>query len=140
MTKNINLISETATNSPILGFENISIQNIDSIYSCSADNITCNIFSQFDTNAALQMLNTMLDKIKPKGQLILSLTNLKRVAKLYSNGNISDKDFFQIIKNTHNPINYYDIINSIKNQPNITIVNLKKDNINTYIILTKTGI
>lgn len=140
MTKNINLISESVSSSPILGFENISIQNIDSIYSCSVDNITCNIFSQFDTDTALQMLHMMLDKIKPKGQLILSLTNLKRVAKLYSNGNMSDKDFFKIIKHTHNPINYYDIINTIKNQPNIVIVNLKKENINTYIILTKTGI
>jgi hypothetical protein len=140
MNRNINLVNGPGPHQEAPGFENVTADRLDSLYSCSIDTLTCSIFSLFESNIAIGALNVMLDKLKPKGQLVLSIGNLKKVAKLYSSNNLSDQDFFQIIKNIHNNITYNDIINELKNKPNYIISNIKKDNIYVFINITRINI
>lgn len=140
MNRNINLVAGPGPHQESPGFENITADTISSLFSCSVDTFTCSLFSLFDANIAMNALNTMLDKLKPKGQLVLSIVNLKKAAKLYANNNIQDRDFFQLVKNIHNNITYDNIINELKNQPNYMISNIKKDNIYVFITITKINI
>lgn len=140
MNRNINLVAGPGPHQENQGFENITADTIGSLFSCSVDTLTCSVFSLFDYNIAMNALHTMLDKLKPKGQLILSLVNLRQVAKLYANNNIQDKDFFQLIKSVYNNITYDVIINELKNQPNYIISNVKKDNIYVFITINKVNV
>lgn len=140
MNRNINLVTGPGPHQDIPGFENVTADTMDSLYSCSVDTLTCSIFSLFESSIAINAFNIMLDKLKPKGQLVLSISNLKKIAKLYANNNLPDKDFFQMVKNIYNNITYDDIINELKNKPNYIISNIKKDNIYVYINITRNNI
>jgi hypothetical protein len=98
------------------------------------------MFNLFDETNAYNALDTILDKIKPGGALLLSIPNLKRIAKLFIDGTMPDKDFFQNIRSINNTISYNDIIKYCKQKNNLVVADLKKEEILSFITINKTGI
>jgi len=142
MSKKINLVTGNQQSSQPLGpgIDNFNVEHLGSLFSCSIDAVYCYMFNLFDETNAYNALDTILDKIKPGGALLLSIPNLKRIAKLFIDGTMPDKDFFQNIRSINNTISYNDIIKYCKQKNNLVVADLKKEEIVSFITINKTGI
>lgn len=142
MSKKINLVVGNNQNSNVLSqdIQNLNVDELGSLFSCSIDIMYCTIFNMFDESNVYQALDTIADKIKPGGSLLLTVPNLKRITKLFIDGAISNKDFFQNIRAIHNSVSYNDIIQYCKQKTNLIISDLKKENTVSFITINKTGV
>lgn len=136
MSKKINIILQNM-NSNLVGFENIPIEQISSVYSFSCDIINCSIASFFDQNKFWTIIEILIDKLKPNGQLSLSLYDVKRLASLYANNQVKDTDYLSLMKNINNSISLSDVIEYVSNKKDIILADTKKDQLIMYITLIK---
>lgn len=136
MNKNLNVILPGQTTS-VDGYTNIEITNLSTIYSYSIDSIICSIASFLDQESFWTAIEIMIDKLKPGGQMMLSLYDSKRLAYLYGSSQIEDKYFIQLIKNINNTKSLSDLNSFLEKKANIILVEIKKDHIIDYITLSK---
>lgn len=136
MSKNLNIILPGQTMN-VDGYSNIEITNLQTIYSYSVDFIICSVTSFLDQNNFWLAIETMIDKLKPGGQIMLSLYDSKRLAYLYGSSQIEDKYFIQLIKNINNTKSLSDLNSFLEQKNNINLVEIKKDHIIDYITLSK---
>jgi hypothetical protein len=136
MSKNLNIILPGQTMS-VDGYSNIEITNLQGIYSYSIDSIICSVTSFLDQNNFWPAIEIMIDKLKPGGQIMLSLYDSKRLAYLYGSSQIEDTYFIQLIKNINNTKSLSDLNNFLEQKSNINLVEIKKDHIIDYITLSK---
>jgi hypothetical protein len=123
--RRLNIIANN--NSKLLeGFENLELNNIASIYSCSIDIIYCGIINLLDNQQLYPVLENLIDKIKPNGQLVLMVHDVKRLCKLYIDSHISESDFFHMIRSTNNSATIDDILKFLETKY-FDIVDLKRD-------------
>lgn len=142
MSKKINLTVGNPQNANSLApdIQNFNVEQLSTLFSCSVDMIYCTIFNMFDETNVYQALDAILDKIKPGGSLLITVPNLKRIAKLFVDGVIPNKDFFQNIRSINNSVSYNDIIQYCKQKNNIIIADLKKEETISFITINKTGV
>ena len=81
MSKNLNIILPGQTMS-VDGYSNIEITNLQGIYSYSIDSIICSVTSFLDQNNFWPAIEIMIDKLKPGGQIMLSLYDSKRLLQI----------------------------------------------------------
>jgi len=136
MSKNINIVLQN-TNSTLAGFENVLIDQISSVYSFSCDIINCSFASFFDHSKFWIIIDILIDKLKPGGQLIINLYDSQRIAALYANNQIKNSDYLALIKNINNCISLSDIIDFISNKKDISLIDTKKDQLITNISIIK---
>jgi hypothetical protein len=136
MNKKINLTITDSKNT-INGFEDLHINQLDSLFSCSVDMIYCSIFNVFHSANVYQVLDAIIEKLRPNGQLILNIWSLKKLAKLYVSDNISDADFFNNVKASNNSVSYTDIIKHISSSNISSVVDVKKDDLVTFLTISK---
>lgn len=136
MNKNLHIILPGQT-AGLDGYTNIEITNIQTIYSYSIDSIVCSIISFLDDENFWPAIDIMIDKLKPGGQLILSLYDSKRLAYLYGSSQIEDRYFIQLLKNINNTHCLSDFSVFLEQKPNVILVEIKKDHIIDYITLSK---
>jgi hypothetical protein len=136
MSKNLNIILPGQTMS-VDGYSNIEITNLQGIYSYSIDSIICSVTSFLDQNNFWPAIDIMIDKLKPGGQIMLSLYDSKRLAYLYGSSQIEDTYFIQLIKNINNTKSLSDLNNFLEQKSNINLVEIKKDHIIDYVTLSK---
>ena len=136
MNKKINLTITDSKNT-INGFEDLHINQLDSLFSCSVDVIYCSIFNVFNSENVYQVLDAIIEKLRPNGQLILNIWSLKKLAKLYVSDNISDADFFNNVKASNNSVSYTDIIRHISSSNISSVVDVKKDDLVTFLTISK---
>lgn len=136
MSKNINIILQNM-NANLVGFENIPIDHISSIYSFSCDIINCSIASFFDHNKFWTIIEILIDKLKPHGQLSISIYDTQRIASLYINNQIQSSDYLGLMKNINNCISLSDFIEFSSKKQDIVLADIKKDNLITNIIIIK---
>lgn len=136
MNRKVNLIIHESQN--IKDIENLPLNNLDSIYSYSCELLICKNFNIIDNSSAQQALNALFDKIRPQGQLIVGIIDYRQICTDYVHKKIDNQEFFAYIKNIHNYFNIDDIINYSESVSNSSIIEIKKDQYNTYITITKT--
>lgn len=136
MNKKINLTISDSANK-LDGFDNLHVNELDSVFSCSLDMVYCSIFNIFTNDNAYQALDAILEKLRPGGQLIISVFNIKRLAALYLSGSISDNDFFNNIKSSNNSIQYAEVIKHIISTGSSSIIDVKKDELITFLTVSK---
>jgi hypothetical protein len=136
MSKNLNIILPGQTMN-VDGYSNIEITNLQGIYSYSIDSIICSVTSFLDQNNFWPAIDIMIDKLKPGGQIMLSLYDSKRLAYLYGSSQIEDTYFIQLIKNINNTKSLSDLNNFLEQKSNINLVEIKKDHIIDYVTLSK---
>lgn len=136
MNRKINLISHESQH--LDGLENISIQLIDSIYPYSSEILVCKYFNIFEEKDADKALEVLIDKIRPRGQLILGVINLNKICSDLLNKKITTLDFIQFIKNIHNHFTIDDIAEYINKKTDIQILEINHDqNYIDFITITK---
>jgi hypothetical protein len=139
MSKNINIILSN-TGSNLVGFDNVVIDQIASVYSFSCDIINCSIASFFDHVKFWTIIDLLLDKLKPNGQLVMSLYDTQRIAALYANNQIKNTDYLGLMKNINNCISLSDLVEFVSNKKDIVLADVKKDQLVTNITIIKNSI
>jgi hypothetical protein len=120
------------------GLENINVQNINDIFPYSCELVICKYFNIFDENDANSALAVLLDKIRPHGQLILGVVDLNKICSDLLSKELSNKDFFDYIKNIHNHIGVDDILEYIDNNEVYKVLDINYDQeYISFITLTK---
>jgi len=136
MIKNINIVLPEQ-NMNIEGYTSVPINKLSEIYSYSVDSIICSISSFFNQDNFWTAVEIMIDKLKPNGQIMLSLYDSKRLAYLYGSSQIDDSYFFQLLKNINNTKSISDFAGFLEQKPNLVLIEVKKDHIIDYITLSK---
>lgn len=135
MSKRVNLISNE--NQKIDNFENINLSELDSVFNYSCEILICKYFSLFDESVASKALDILLEKIKPKGQIIIGISNLKEISADYIRKQISNEDFFHYIKNIHNHFGMHDIILYIEKNQSFAVTEVNKDEYEDYLTIAR---
>lgn len=135
MNRKVNLISHQSQN--IDGIENISIENINSIYNYSCELLLCKYFNVFDNSVVTQVLDALIDKIRPNGQLIIGLIDLRQICIDFIHRKITNEDFFMYMKNTHNYFGVDDLISKIDNTKNCIVIETKYTDYINFVTISK---
>lgn len=135
MNRKINLISHESQK--IDGIENIEIGLVDNIFPYSCEILICKYFNIFEENDAKKALDILIDKIRPNGQIIIGAIEMDTICSDFINKQISNKDFFDYMKNIHNHFGIEDIIKYISNNENIYLLEINNQDYINYITLTK---
>jgi hypothetical protein len=139
MSKNINIVLQNM-NVDLVGFENVVIDQIASVYSFSCDIINCSIASFFEHSKFWMIMEILIDKLKPGGQLAISIYDTQRIAALYTNNQIQSSDYLGLMKNINNCISLSDFMEFSSNKKDIVIADIKKDQLITNITIIKNQI
>lgn len=136
MKRNINIIAKNYI-TKIPDFDPLSIENTDNLVNCSVDNIVFGCIELIDKNTARKLFETLCEKLRPKGVLIIKFHDLKSVCQSYLNNSMSNTDLLQITKNLENPVNIDEIITYV-NINSFKVINILKEDkyITMYIMRT----
>ena len=141
MNKRIFLaITQQDTATQMDGFQTVNINQLQDIFSCSVEIIYCNSFSILSNDMVYNVLGAILEKIKPGGQLILNIFDIKKICQTYINANMDEKTFFEYIKQINNSVNYMDIMSYCQSNQSYKIVDLKKNTLMSLVTVAKTGV
>lgn len=86
----------------INGFENILFNNIENLVNSSIDVVYCAVLNKIPKDLIESTISELSNKIRPGGQLVIILTDAKTICKLFSEGSMSNDDFFGFMSNTQN--------------------------------------
>lgn len=137
--KKINLILDNS-NGPLDDFDNITLNQIDTLFSCSVGLLVTGNLSSLPQQTALNTLHNLLDKLIPGGSIIFTVTNYKRTCYEYLQGNLNENQFFTTIKQINNSLNIADFTSYCNDTKLAKITEIKTDNDSITITLTKTNI
>lgn len=95
MKRNLKITIDSTSNNE----NSVYINNIDSIinYSCDSIEIDCLEFLQESVHSTVVKL--LLEKLRQKGRLIISISNPKVVAENFLNDSVSYQKFLEFFKN-----------------------------------------
>jgi hypothetical protein len=140
MNKNVYLAIAPSDNSKqIANFDTVNINQINTIFPCSLDVLYIDSLNFLSNDNVKDLLESAIDKVKPKGHMIVQLLDLKKICSLYVNGNLEESKFLQYMKLINTSFNYMDIVAHSSNK-NYQISEIKKDTISSIITLSKIGV
>jgi hypothetical protein len=99
--------------------------------------LICKYFSLFDESVSFKALEVLLDKIKPTGQIVIGVANLRNLCSDYIKKQINNEVFFGEIKNIHNHVSADDIINMIEKSQQFLITDITTNSYNDFITITR---
>lgn len=101
MSRNINLYNSQAEQN-LDGFDNIPLSKLDDIVNYSVDILFYREMNSLEPDQKSQILNTMLQKIRTGGSLVLKFVDSKILSKMYWDNQITPKVFMDKISNNKN--------------------------------------
>jgi hypothetical protein len=112
MSRNIN-ISDSADSKNLDGFNTVNIDKLDDVINHSADVIYYGSFNNVEDKNLIPTLNSMLEKIRVGGTLVVKILNARVLSKLYFENSISSAEYLQSIKQANTLLTPEDINNNI---------------------------
>lgn len=79
-------------------YENIDIIDIHNIINYSIDLIKFDNLQLFNYDTSNNILKVLINKLKLNGKLILSLSNIRLISRLYVDNALTDNEYLQYIK------------------------------------------
>jgi hypothetical protein len=138
--KKINLIIENEQNNTLNDFQNLTIEQLNTIFPCSVSILYTGNINVIPSEHVQSLLDAMVDKVSPGGQIVFGLINYKKTCYAYINGGIDENAFFAQIKKINNRINIVDIAQYCQKTQKINLSEAKKNNDIITVTLTKVGI
>jgi hypothetical protein len=86
----------------INNFDNVLFNNIENLVNSSIDVVYCAILNKIPKNLVEQTISELSNKIRPGGEIVFMLNDAKTFCKLFSEGSMSNDDFFNFMNNTQN--------------------------------------
>jgi len=134
MKRNLTITVDSSTKQD--GF--IHINQISSIINYSCDSIVLDCLEYLQEKDHAIVFGVLLEKLRPTGRLIVSISNAKDIASSFINATISSSDFLRFFTNkqsllsiesiyTFIDFNHYDIITLDIDDSSLTIVIERKN-------------
>jgi hypothetical protein len=101
MSRNISLYNSQAEQN-FDGFDNIPLSKLDDIVNYSVDVLFYREMNSLEPDQKSQTLNTMLQKIRAGGSLVLKFVDSKILSKMYWDNQITPQVFMDKISNNKN--------------------------------------
>jgi hypothetical protein len=76
----------------------VNIQNISNIINYSCDSISMSLFEYFEEKDVPLVLDMLLSKLRPSGQLIIKILNVDSIINNFLSRSISSSEFLNSIK------------------------------------------
>lgn len=116
----------------LTGFTEIPLTDIDSIVNYSVDMMYCSVLNKIEKSKISQYIDAICNKIRYGGQLVLTISDIKKLCSLYLSKSIDDNEFFESVADSHQLLTEADVINTMsaksfdlisveKNKTNITL-------------------
>jgi hypothetical protein len=138
--KKINLIIENEQNNTLNDFQNLNVEQLNALFPCSVSILYTGNINVIPAEHVQSLLDAIVDKVSPGGQIIFSLIDYKKTCYAYINGGIDENVFFSQIKKINNRINISDIVQYCQKIQKINLSETKKNNDTIIVTLTKVGI
>lgn len=97
MIRKINLI-HYKNKQIIKDFQEVAINDIDSIINYSVDILYCSCLNKIENNKISDYLDKISKKIRHGGQLVIVVIDVITICQSFLNRSISEIDFFRVIK------------------------------------------
>ena len=108
--RNYHIISISEPASNVIGYQKTLTSNIEQIINHSADNILCSCLEYQDKSNLQTIIIQALSKIKPQGQITISLTNFKKLFEDFLNSKIPSSQIFESLRGKSNIITIEDVL------------------------------
>jgi hypothetical protein len=108
--RNYHIVSVSEPSYSVSGYEKILTNNIEQIINHSADNILCSCLEYQEKSVLQTIISQSLSKIKPQGQITISLTNFKKLFEDFLNSKIPSSQVFESLRGKNNIVIIEDIL------------------------------
>lgn len=127
MIRKVNLVHHKHKTS-IQGFSDVQISDIESVINYSIDVIYCSILNKLDKSKVSYYLDTIANKVRYGGQLIIVVTDIRAVCASYVNKSISDEIFFETVKDVSQELDNETILSYLLSKHGFSIIGMEKNN------------
>ena len=111
--RNYHIVSISEPVSNISGYQKILTNNIEQIINHSADNILCSCLEYQEKSSLQTIIKQALSKIKPQGQITISLTNFKKLFEDFLNSKIPSSQIFDSLRGKNNIVIIEDVLTGL---------------------------
>lgn len=124
-------------NDHINGYENIKIENINSVINGTCENIICSVLDSFSYKDRLSSIVTMCKKLSNMGSLTLRFIDGTRLCKDAYKGNVNSSFISGVLEQTKSIFLDSDITELVSQMQDINIAKAYNDNLYCIVILQK---
>jgi 2-polyprenyl-3-methyl-5-hydroxy-6-metoxy-1,4-benzoquinol methylase len=143
MNKNIFLVASPNEINPYknaLNFDTVNIAQLDTLINSFHGVIYVGCLENIPTTEHETLVTQLINKLRPGGELILSITNRKAICQLYLDNTIGDNDFHTKISLNQYPVSTTGLSSLVQKFNNAVISKNINSGTNTYIHIIKTKI
>lgn len=101
MTRYINIVLPNQS-FEIKDFQNVAVDALDTVANFSNDMIYCSILNKINKEAINPIILSLINKLRPGGQIIFVFNDIKKISRLFADGSIKDEEFLGVMQNTAN--------------------------------------
>jgi hypothetical protein len=111
--RNYHIVSISEPVSNTSGYQKILTNNIEQIINHSADNILCSCLEYQEKSSLQETITQALSKIKPQGQITITLTNFKKLFEDFLNSKIPSSRVFDSLRGKNNIVIIEDVLTAL---------------------------
>ena len=138
MSRNINICINKQLFQNINGFENIDINNLNSVVNYSTNTMLVDNFNLWETENFQDALSLILNKIAVGGQMVLRFIDAKLLAKKYVENSINDQEFMLYTSAIKCVLTVETICNCL--DKNFVVDGIDQSDFNTMVKIMRTNI
>jgi hypothetical protein len=136
MIRKINLIHHKNKQN-IQGFMDVQISDLNTLVNYSIDIMYCSVLNKVEKNKTNQYIDLMSEKIRHGGQIVIVVTNIKKICAAYVSNILSDETFFEMIRDTSESLDPEQIAKYLTSKHNFDLINTEHANYTTCITLQR---
>lgn len=137
--RNFNIVVQNQPITKNNTFTNIEITDIDQIINHSADTIYCSSLENIEISKINDIIQNILNKIKPGGQVIFDIMDVKKYCSEVVSGKLSSHNLLNLLK-THNSCLTPEDIYTKLDVSNLQIAQVLKNNSRIEIVIQRINI
>jgi hypothetical protein len=138
MSRNINICINKQLFQNINGFENIDINNLNSLINYSVNTILLDNLNLLETDNFQEVIGSIFNKVAVGGQMVIRFIDAKLLAKKYVENLIDDKDFIVYISAIKSILTVENICSYL--DANFVVDGIDQSDFNTMIKIMRTNI
>lgn len=118
-------------------YENVDIIDINNIINYSADFIKFDHLQLLNHTTSLSVLSCLINKLKLGGKILIGISNIKLISRMYADNILTDDGFLENIKDCHSIWSIDFLQDTIGvNHADIQITNIQYNNENHHNYIT----
>ena len=136
MIRKINVIHHKHKEN-VQGFLDVQVADLNTLVNYSIDIMYCPVLNKIEKNKTNYYLDLMSEKIRHGGQIVIVITNIKKICVAYIDRTLSDQSFFEMLRDTSESLDHEQIAQYLTTKHNFDLVNVEHANYTTCITLQR---